>query len=398
MKKDKNNKLRKALVLAVICALPQICFSQQTGLQGGQTYFSNALFNTLLLIIIVLAIMIIGVGNALKNVVASDAFREKIKNENKADKKTSPKITSLLILFLLSGLSLYSQEKTVRILNDTTIGGLDQSAFYLLIVTIAGELLVLGILFSIFKTLLGINKTEAKPQAVAKPKTKTILDQINDTVDIEQEESIMLDHDYDGIKELDNNLPPWWKYGFYLTIIIAFIYMINYHITKTAPLQMEEYTNSIKKAEAEIAQYMKNSADNVDENTVKLLTDASDLAAGKDLFISTCSACHGKLGEGTVGPNLTDDYWLHNGSVRDIFKTIKYGWPDKGMKSWKEDFSPMQIAQLTGFIRSLNGTNPPKAKEQQGDLYLEQSSASDSTVVKTDSTKTLVSDLPLNNN
>jgi cytochrome c oxidase cbb3-type subunit III len=397
MKRDKNNNLRKALVLAVIFVLPKLCFSQQTGQQAGQTYFSNALFNTLILIIIVLAIMIVGIGNALKNVVASDMFREKIKKDREQNQNSGVKITGLLIFFLMSGLSLYSQEKVARLVNDDRIGGLDQSIFYLLVATISIELLVLGILFNIFKNMLGINKAEVKPLAAVKAKTKTILDQINDTVDIAQEESIMLDHDYDGIKELDNNLPPWWKYGFYLTIVIAIIYLINFHIAKTAPLQVEEYTNSIKKAEAEIAQYMKNSANNVDENTVKLLTDASDLAAGKDLFIATCSACHGKLGEGTVGPNLTDDYWLHNGSVRDIFKTIKYGWPDKGMKSWKEDFSPMQIAQLTSFIRTLRGTNPPKPKEQQGELYVEQSAPADSTAVKADTTKTLASDLPIQN-
>jgi len=117
---------------------------------------------------------------------------------------------------------------------------------------------------------------------------------------------------------------------------------------------------------------MKKSANNVDETTVKLLSDNANLAVGKDLFMASCTACHGKLGEGTVGPNLTDDYWLHGGGLKDVFKSIKYGWPDKGMKSWKEDFSPMQIAQLTSYIKTLKGTNPPKAKEKQGDLYTEE--------------------------
>lgn len=208
----------------------------------------------------------------------------------------------------------------------------------------------------------------------------------------------MLDHDYDGIKELDNNLPPWWKYGFYLTIIIGVVYLVNYHITGISPLQKEEYKLSVKKAEAEVAEYMKKSANNVDENTVKMLSGASDLAAGKDAFIATCAACHGRAGEGGVGPNLTDDYWIHGGSVKDIFKTIKYGWPDKGMKSWKDDFSPMQIAQLTSFIRTLKGTNPPNPKEKQGELYTEQETpapaSADSAAVKTDTTKALVSELP----
>ncbi len=147
--------------------------------------------------------------------------------------------------------------------------------------------------------------------------------------------------------------------------------MIHYHVSKTGPLQAEEYTISIKKAEAEIAEYMKTSANNVDETTVKLLTETSDLAAGKNIFISNCAACHGQSGEGTVGPNLTDDYWIHGGSLQDVFKTIKYGKPDKGMKSWKDDLSPMQIAQLTSFLRTFKGTNPSKPKEKQGELYIE---------------------------
>jgi cytochrome c oxidase cbb3-type subunit 3 len=351
------------------------------------------LFNTLLVVIILLAIMVVALGSALKNVIGSDFFREKQKKDTEQKTSGAAKNTGLLLLFLFMSLAAFSQEKVIMAAKDDRIGGLDQFTFYIMMVVIALELLVLGVLFNTFKNVLGSNQTKKSPAKV-KPKTKTILDKLNDTVEIEKEESILLDHDYDGIKELDNNLPPWWKYGFYLTILISVIYMINYHITKTAPLQKEEYTRSIKKAEMEIAEYMKNSANNVDESTVKLLTSSADLTAGQDLFIATCAACHGKLGEGTVGPNLTDSYWLHGGGVKDIFKTIKYGWPDKGMKSWKEDFSPVQIAQLTSFIRTLQGTYPPKPKDQQGELYIEQASPADSVTVQSDSTKALISELP----
>jgi cytochrome c oxidase cbb3-type subunit 3 len=107
----------------------------------------------------------------------------------------------------------------------------------------------------------------------------------------------------------------------------------------------------------------------VDENSVKLLTAADDLAAGKTVFLTTCFACHGRSGEGGVGPNLTDEYWLHGGSIQEVFKTIKYGWPDKGMKSWKDDYSPVQIAQIASFVKSLAGTNPANAKPPQGTLF-----------------------------
>jgi cytochrome c oxidase cbb3-type subunit 3 len=372
--------------------LPFISFAQEQQPVQTPGYFSNPLFNTLLAIIIVLAIMVMALSGALKNIVSSDMFVEKIKKNREPKEGSAPKGTGLMMLFLFLSLSAFSQEKVLPSANDA-IGGLDKFTFYILIVVIGLELLVLGILFNTFKNILGEKKKESLTTE-AKPKTKTILDKLNDTVDIAEEGSIMLDHDYDGIRELDNNLPPWWKYGFYLTILIAVIYMINYHVTMTAPLQKEEYTNSIKKAEAEIAGYMKNSADNVDETTVKMLKETSDLAGGKDLFITNCATCHGKLGEGGVGPNLTDEYWLHSGTVKEIFKTIKYGWPDKGMKAWKEDFSPMQIAQITSFVKTLKGTDPPKQKDKQGELFIEQVAPADSSIVKVDSTKILSSGLP----
>jgi cytochrome c oxidase cbb3-type subunit 3 len=221
--------------------------------------------------------------------------------------------------------------------------------------------------------------------AQPKPKEKTLMDKLNASVEIEHEEEIMLTHNYDGIRELDNNLPPWWKYGFYVTIVFAFAYMIHFHISKTGDLQTAEFNKEVAKGEAEVAEFLKNSASNVDETNVTLLTSESDLNASKEIFTSICATCHGKQGEGnSIGPNLTDEYWLHGGSIQDVFKTIKYGWPDKGMQSWKDAYSPVQIAQLASFVKSLKGTNPPNAKEKQGELYIEKA-AGDSTSLKVDS-------------
>lgn len=386
MTTNKRTAHAKILLVAAGSGAPLLVFSQQASPSAG-TCFSNALFNTLLLVIIVLAIMVLALASALKNVIGSDAFVEKLKREREQNSGVS-KTTAMVVLFmLLNGLA-SAQDKIQPVTGNGTIGGLDQATFYSMLTVIAIELLVLGIVFNTFKNVLGVS-AKASNTNVARPKTKTMLDQLNGTVEIGKEESILLDHDYDGIKELDNNLPPWWKYGFYLTILTAVVYLVNYHVIRTSPLQKQEYANSIKKAEAEIAEYMKGAAGNVDENTVKLLQDAADLASGRDLFISSCGACHGRSGEGGVGPNLTDDYWLHGGSVKSIFKTIKYGWPDKGMKSWKEDLSPVQIAQITGFIRSIRGTTPANAKDRQGELYLEQLLPADSMAVKADTAKTL---------
>ncbi|MBL7934167.1 MAG: c-type cytochrome [Bacteroidia bacterium] len=394
MKKNNSPKMYRTLLLFSGSFLPLVSLAQEEAAKPTTSYFSNALFNTLLSIIVILGIMAVALASALKNIINSDMYVEKLKKAKDEKNNNTPKITAMVILFSMISLLAFSQEKVAaaKAANDR-IGGLDQFTFYGMLVAIALELIAIGAMFSIFKSILGANETAAKSAAEVKPKTKTIFDKINDTVEIGQEETIMLDHDYDGIKELDNNLPPWWKYGFYLTILIAVVYLVNYHITRTSPLQKDEYTNSVKKAEAEIAEYMKNSANNVDESTVKMITEASALSAGKDAFIATCAACHGRGGEGGVGPNLTDEYWIHGGSVKDIFKTIKYGWPDKGMKSWKDDFSPIQIAQITSYIRTLKGTNPPNPKEKQGELYTEQEMPADSSAVKSDTTKVIASEL-----
>ncbi|WP_317897631.1 cbb3-type cytochrome c oxidase N-terminal domain-containing protein [Aurantibacillus circumpalustris] len=380
-KKTTTKKSLKAAALFLL--LPFVSLAQENT-AASSSYFSNALFNTLLVTIILLAIIVMALSNVLKNLSNSDALLNLIKGKDKNQTPPSVKSSAIFIFLMFAGSSLFAQGSAAA--DDGRIGGLDGFTFYTMTIVIFLELIVVAVLIYTLKFLLKTSVPDSVKAKMAEEPAivETILKKLSGAVDIDKEESILLDHDYDGIKELDNDLPPWWKYGFYLTIVVAVVYLINYHVTKTAPLQAEEYHLAMKKAEADIAEFMKTSANNVDENTVKMLDSPSDLAAGKDIFISTCAACHGKFGEGTVGPNLTDDYWIHSGSVREIFKTIKYGWPDKGMKSWKEDFSPIQIAQLTSYIRTLRGTNPPKPKDKQGDLYVEEA-VSDSTSTPSDS-------------
>lgn len=166
-------------------------------------------------------------------------------------------------------------------------------------------------------------------------------------------------------------MPPWWIAAFSLTILFSIVYLYRYHVSHSAPLQIEELEIAIKKAEVERKAYLAKAANNVDENTITMM-DASAIASGKTLFQANCVACHGNAGEGNaVGPNLTDEYWIHGGSINDVFRSIKYGWPDKGMRSWKDDFSPVQMAQISSYVMSLKGTNPPNAKEPQGEKYQE---------------------------
>jgi len=185
---------------------------------------------------------------------------------------------------------------------------------------------------------------------------------------IEEEVDIDLGHDYDGIRELDNVIPPWFTTAFILTILFAGGYLYRYYIARSAPMQVEEYNIALAKADLEHEAYLATQANAIDEKNVMVMTGA-DLEAGKKTFITICAACHRPDGGGQVGPNLTDAYWIHGGGLKNVFTTIKYGVPDKGMISWKEQLSPMQMAQVANYILTLAGTNPPDPKEKQGTLY-----------------------------
>lgn len=384
----KTKTLNTKMWLLMFIGMPLLNFAQEAQ-SNESSYFSNALFNTLLAIIVILIIVIIGMANAVKNVSQSEYFQDRIK-KSKADNSGSVK-TGAVALFMFSAMMANAQEAAPA-KGDWQIGGLDMFTFYFMLAIILVELFFIFGLYSSLKAMLDAAEAEKSAEAAlkkAKPVEKTIFDKLNAAVDIEREEEIMLDHEYDGIRELDNDLPPWWKYGFYLTIVVAVFYLIHYHVSGTGDLQEVEYNKEIAKAKAEVEAYMKTAASNVDETNVKMLDGASDIEAGKQAYQANCAACHGKLGEGGVGPNFADEYWMHGGSIQDIFKTIKYGYPDKGMKAWSEDLSPMQIAQVSSFIRTLKGTNPPNGKAPQGDLYKEDgtAAASDSTTAVTDSLK-----------
>ncbi len=192
------------------------------------------------------------------------------------------------------------------------------------------------------------------------------------SVPVEKEADVLLEHDYDGIKELDNQLPPWWKFLFYFSIVFAVVYMLYFHVFNIGKLQEEEYTEEVRQFEIQQTALQKTSV-MISENTVTILTDAGSLFSGKEIFIKNCAACHGNYGEGLVGPNLTDDYWINGGSIKNIFRTIRDGVPEKGMISWKSQLNPKQMQEVGSYIKSLYGTNPPNAKLPQGEKYVEKS-------------------------
>ncbi len=188
---------------------------------------------------------------------------------------------------------------------------------------------------------------------------------------VENEGEIILDHDYDGIRELDNNLPPWWLYGFYATIIIAFAYMFNYHVFGGTS-QKEEYLIEVAEAQEAVEKYKKNAKGLLTANTVELLTGESDIKAGNAIFTANCVACHKVDAGGGIGPNLVDSYWILGGGVKNVFNTITEGGrPGKGMVAWKTNLKPDEIAQVASYVLSLHGTTPADPKEPEGELYVD---------------------------
>lgn len=195
-------------------------------------------------------------------------------------------------------------------------------------------------------------------------------------VAIEKEKDIMIEHPHDGIYELDNQLPPWWINMFYITIVFAVFYIGYYHFYHNGERgQIYEYKAAVKVGEIQKAAAAEKQANAVNENNVVALTDAKILDGAKSIFIEKCAACHGQKGEGGVGPNLTDEFWLHGGSVKNIFGTIKNGVPAKGMIAWKDQVRAADIQALASYILTLNGTNPPNPKAPQGEKYVPEAAA-----------------------
>lgn len=353
---------------------------------GGEPPKESSVYDPFVVTMIIIMIILLLAIGLLANVVLGAAGyyhrREKENEEEKKKASTTGIITTVVLLLFASPLFAQNAIETTAAVQTAadSFGSLSPTAFYFMIGVITVELLVVFVLLYQLRVLLAKEKLKKQPAAAAEVQKPivNIWTKMNKFRPVEKEAELDLGHDYDGIRELDNRLPPWWLYGFYISIIFAVVYLWRYHVSHSAPLSHEELQIAMTQAEEQKAEYLKKSASNVDENTVKLLT-GGDLADGEKVFKQNCAPCHGKLGEGIVGPNLTDDYWLHGGSIKDVFKTIKYGWPEKGMRSWKDDLSPVQIAQVASYIKSIHGSNPANAKPQQGELYRDDDDNSSNT-------------------
>jgi len=253
-----------------------------------------------------------------------------------------------------------------------------------LMLLIAIELILQSVENVMFQTL----SEEAKERYLAKKSkswewkwAKETYQKLLGSKPIEEEGEIILDHNYDGIRELDNNLPPWWVYMFYATIIFGVIYLARFHVFNDYD-QDTEYVTEVTLAEAEIAEYKKNAKDLVDVNTVELLSDASDISAGKAIYETNCVACHMADGGGGIGPNLTDENWILGGGIKEVFSTISEGGrAGKGMIAWKQSLKPAEMAQVASYVLNFQGTTPANPKAPEGEVWIDPHMKTDAKAV-----------------
>lgn len=254
-----------------------------------------------------------------------------------------------------------------------------------IIFTIMGLLLfVLVLLVYILQKVVNLLKVESDSVVYPVVEERNFWEKALSLKPLSAEKEVELDHDFDGIRELNNPIPFWFNVLFYGTIIVGIMYLFAYHVFD-APLQAKEYETELVKAEEDKQAYIKKAGSLVDENNVILLTDVAKFSEGAAIYTSKCAVCHGDNGEGKVGPNLVDEYWLHGGDIKSVFKTIKYGVPSKGMVAWQNSFNGGQMQQIASYILSLQGTNPEGAKEPQGEKIVADSVevlTTDSSVVR----------------
>lgn len=335
------------------------------------------LFYVLIAIIGFLLLAILIVSKSTSTVVKSDLFKRRMAEmHEKSNSKTG--LNAVLIL-LFTGFATQASALTTEVPAMATKDNLwlyvENSELYVLLII---ALLLLGFLLHMvrmFYKFIHLMKPEEQRQKEAKKLIKerkkrreSFARSITGATPIEEEAKIDLGHDYDGIRELDNPMPPWWLAGFFISIVFAVIYMFHYHILGTGDLQEVEYAKVMEREEAKVQEYLKAQAMDVDETNATLLIDRADLRTGKALFINNCAVCHTENGGGAVGPNLTDNYWIYSNDIKQIFKVIKTG-TSNGMPEHQSKFNPIEIQQVASYVLNLEEvTQAQGGKEPEGEL------------------------------
>ena len=377
-----KQKLKQVLLCILAIGMPLLSIAQDAAATSAPEATTIGKYQMMRYILTGMAVLLLLIIMVMGNAVASAG---KIYWERSKQKKSSIHKTLLLLMVMGAAAVVPAYAQEAEAATAVIKGPGIPKDIYIFFFIVALEFVIIMALAGMLIKFLKPEVDQETIKANKKVFFQDFFKKVNQTVAIEEESTIDLQHDYDGIRELDNKVPKWWQYSFYASMLFGVVYIYRMFVAGSLPDQIQELGQANEIAAIQQAEYLKNSANNVDENNVTML-DADGIAAGAVLYTKNCVACHGDQGQGTVGPNLTDEYWLHEGDLKGIFHSIKYGWPEKGMKSWKDDFSPAQMAQLASYIKSIKGTNPPGAKEPQGTLLAEGATTPADTAV--DSTKT----------
>jgi cytochrome c oxidase cbb3-type subunit 3 len=249
--------------------------------------------------------------------------------------------------------------------------------FMVLVVAVAIEVTVAALSKILYMTLSEEKKAvydakHANKASEWQAKFETFMQNMTQGKAVEEEHEVELDHNYDGIRELDNKLPPWWVYSFYITIFFAIFYLARFHVFGDYD-QEEEYLSEVAQAEIDIAIWKENNKDFVNVDNVVMLEDADRLASGEQVYLANCVACHKVDGGGSIGPNLTDKHWILGGGIKNVFNTISEGGRSgKGMVAWKNTLSPSEMQEVASYVLTFQGTTPTDGKEPQGDVWEEE--------------------------
>ena len=187
----------------------------------------------------------------------------------------------------------------------------------------------------------------------------------------EQKEAPVLEHEADGITELDNQLPRWWVWLFWGCIFYGILYLLHFHVFRMGKLSGAQYQQEVaaedaRKLAAAGGAAAAGAEQEIPLDQVQPSTETAVLARGKALFDKNCVMCHGPQGQGLVGPNLCDEYWIHGPAFADSVRTIREGVPAKGMITWKTQMKPSEIMAVASHIYTLRGTTPPNPKAAEG--------------------------------
>jgi cytochrome c oxidase cbb3-type subunit 3 len=354
----------KKICLMTLLFLLMHSTMQAAGNEAQTSFWANGPLMLMLLSAMILLVVIVILGKIVSGLIERDTNEvwKKIKENKKM---------GMLLLLLFSSLTGFSQEvAAVAPKADTgQMFGMDATLFWVMFGVLLFEFIVVCILSYVLFSFL-VKKGLIAPAASRLPKWLQFNAMLGNDIPLEKDAELLTDHDYDGIQELDNGMPPMLKYIFVITVFAAVIYWINYHVIEASPLPLQEYEIELEQAAIAKEAYLKKAGNSVDENTVTLLTDASMLAAGEKVYTTNCVACHGDKGQGGVGPNFTDQYWLHGGDIKSVFKVVKYGVAAKGMRSWQSEIKPGDMQAVASYILTkLGGTNVAGGKAPQGELY-----------------------------